>query len=96
MILFNAFSKDIYPFWTRGVINLITEMKQLQRRYYVITEMKQLQRRYYVVHGLGDQSVYTPTMRFLSKKIVGLSTHPNAKENERGKLFYCLVLIVSL
>jgi hypothetical protein len=35
-------------------------------------------------------------LRFLSMKIVGLSTHPNAKENERGKLFYCFVLIVSL
>ena len=80
MILFNAFSKDIYPFWTRGVINLITEMKQLQRRYYVITEMKQLQRRYYVVHGLADQSVYTPTIEIFVQGNSWIVYTPKCKE----------------
>jgi len=59
--------------------------------------MTQLQRRYYVVPGLAGQRVEAATIEdIFNKKIVGLSTHPNAKENEKGKLFYCFLLIVSL
>jgi len=62
-------------------------MKQLQRRYYVITEMKQLQRRYYVLHGLADQSVYTPTIiEIFEQENSWIVYTPKCKrkENERG------------